>query len=170
MNEEVSGKKLLGSLSLPQISEAALAEIRERGHASVDWQLNSGVAHRLGSDMQSTGAQDRWDVPKIQGLFSDRVERALKKHAEAGTIRRSGSKEPGPDGRTERYVTYWTPEAWAAAAERERKRREAADTEKRRWRDIEARLARGTGLTLDERNRRLTTAEWEWLLDQAGWQ
>lgn len=165
--------RLLDSLKPPEIREAALAEITGRGHSDVEYGLIVAVARRCDSDNANTGAVPRWDALAIQQKFAGKVSRAMEKLVSEGLIRKSGPKDARPDGSQHRYVTYWTHDAWKAAEEKAREHADAARALAQRWDSIEDRLKNATGLNLDAGRvtgtRKLDAAEWEWLLDRAGW-
>jgi hypothetical protein len=163
----------LADLANPELRNAALALARESGHTE-SWRMARDVATRLDAsvfDAVSVGvrANHYQEFQAAVTRFTGRVRRQLDNLADEGLIIKVGARERLPDGHSGgQYAHYYTPEAFEAARQQAAERRADTAALEQRWTAIRQRLLTGPGVALN-RQRQLTTDEWEQLLDKAGW-
>lgn len=158
-------------------TEAKAAEVLEavREHVSDQGFSRSDVNYALVAKIAAAlhvnpdlGA-NAWDRSALHDKLGRQVTSALNKLAAGGVLRKSGPKDPGPDGRTSRWVTFWTPAAWDEAAGRAADRDAAEREVEQRWQAVRERIGRlGLAVTSERGYEpRLLVDDWEWLLGYA---
>jgi hypothetical protein len=153
----------LESLTPAEIKAAIPMVFPEDGHAEA-YQLLEAVANHL--DSSRTEVPSGYRASGVLELYVGRIKAALVKLAVEGTLVRIGAKDQPPDGTSPGTVSYWTPDAFAAAKARSEKREAEALTEKVRWERIAVRLL-AADVTL-RRDGSLSAESWERLLEVTG--
>ena len=156
-----------------ELEAALLAIVTEKRQAAF-YRLPLEVAERVGGSVMeapSLGVRDLMHTHQVhaaQVRWATKVRRALEKLVAAGAIVKVRRGQRGPDGATAPGVMYYTHEEFKAAGERARQKWRERDELRERWGKIRQRLAGGPGVALGD-DYRITAAEWERLLDGAGW-
>jgi hypothetical protein len=153
----------LDDLKPAEIKAAIPAVFPEDGHAEA-YQLLEAVANHL--DSSRTEVPSGYRANRVLELYVGRIKAALVKLAVEGTLVRIGAKDQPPDGTSPGTVSYWTPDAFAAAKAKSEKDEAEALAVSLRW-DLVANRLDAMQVHLRP-NGSLTLTDWEHLLEATG--